>query len=67
MTQKCRRESRDDTSEVTQIHSSTTTTEAAEFSNVDVEYLLSWYKYMRTRYGKLSKLPTGSGAQELTE
>ncbi len=42
---------------------------AAEFSNVDVdvEYLLSWYKSMRTRYGKLSKLPTGSGAQELTE
>ncbi len=40
---------------------------AAEFSNVDVEYLLSWYKSIRTRYGKFSKLPTGSGAQELTE
>ncbi len=40
---------------------------AAELSNVDVEYLLSWYKSMRTRYGKLSKLPTGSGSQELTE
>ncbi len=40
---------------------------AAEFSNVDVEYLLSWYKSMRTRYGKLSKLPTGTGAHELTE
>ncbi len=40
---------------------------AAEFSNVDVEYLLNWYKSMRTRYGKLSKLPTRSGAQELTE
>ncbi len=39
----------------------------AELSNCDVEYLLSWYKSMRTRYGKLSKLPTGSGAQELTE
>ncbi len=40
---------------------------AAEFFNIDVEYLLSWYKSMRTRYGKLSKLPTGSQAQELTE
>ncbi len=40
---------------------------AAEFSNVNVEYLLSWYKSMRTRYGKLAKLPTGSGAQELTK
>ncbi len=40
---------------------------AAEFFNVDVEYLLSWYTSMRTKYGKLSKLSTGSGAEELTE
>ncbi len=40
---------------------------AAEFSNVDVEYLHSWYKSMRTRYGKLSKLHTGSRALEFTE
>ncbi len=40
---------------------------AAEFSNVGVEYLLDWYKSTRARYGKLSKLPTGSGVQELTE
>ncbi len=40
---------------------------AGELSNVDVEYLLSLYKSMRTRYGNLSKLPTGSEAQELTE
>ncbi len=38
---------------------------AAEFSNIDVEYLLSWS--IRTRYAKLSKLPTGSEAHELTE
>ncbi len=40
---------------------------AAEFCKVDVEYLLSWYKSMRTRYGKLSRLPPGSGRQDLIE
>ncbi len=40
---------------------------AKDFPNVDVEYLMSWYKSMRTRFGKLSRLPTGSGAQDLTE
>ncbi len=38
-----------------------------EFPNVDVEYRMSWYKSMTTHFGKLSRLPTGSGAQELTE
>ncbi len=28
---------------------------------------MSCYKSMRTHFGKLSRLPTGSGAQELTE
>ncbi len=40
---------------------------AKEFPNVDVEYLMSWYKSMRTRLGKLSRLPSRSGAQDLTE
>ncbi len=38
-----------------------------EFPNIDVEYLMSWCNSMRTRFGKLSRLPTGSGAQDLTE
>ncbi len=38
---------------------------AAEFPNVDVAYLLGWYKSIRTRFGKLSMIPSGSGAQEL--
>ncbi len=41
--------------------------DAQEFPNVDVEYLLSYYKSVRTRFGKLSRLPTGSGANELTK
>ena len=40
---------------------------AAEFSNVDVEYLLGWYKSVRTRFGKLTKIPSGAGAQDLTD
>ncbi len=40
---------------------------AAEFPNVDVAYLLGWYKPIRTHFGKLSKIPSGSGAQELTD
>ncbi len=40
---------------------------AQEFPNVGVEYLMSWYKSMRTHFGKLSRLSTGSGAQDLTE
>ncbi len=39
---------------------------AAEFPNVDVACLLGWYKSIRTRFGKLSKIPSGSGAQEVT-
>ncbi len=40
---------------------------AQEFPNVDVEYLMSWHKCIRTSFGKLSRLPTGSGGQELTQ
>ncbi len=40
---------------------------AQEFPNFVVEYLMSWYKSTRTRFGKLSRLPTGSGAQKLTQ
>ncbi len=40
---------------------------AKEFPNIDVECLMSCHKSMRTRFGKLSRLPTGSGAQDLTE
>ncbi len=36
---------------------------AQEFPNVDVEYLMSWYKSMKTCFGKLSKLPTVSSAR----
>ncbi len=38
---------------------------ANDFPNVDVEYLMCWYKSMRTCFGKLSRLPTELGAQEL--
>ncbi len=38
-----------------------------DFPNVDVEYLMSWYKSMRTHFGKLSRLPTGSGDHDRTE
>ncbi len=38
-----------------------------EFPNIDVEYLMSSYKSMRTHFGKLSRLPTGSGAQDMTQ
>ncbi len=41
--------------------------QAAEFTNVDVDYLLSWYKSIRTRFGKMSKIPSGSGTQDLTD
>ena len=34
---------------------------------IDVAYLISWYKSMWTRYGKLSKRPSGSGTEEPTE
>ncbi len=40
---------------------------AKEFPTVDVEYLMSWYKSMGTLFGKLSRLPTGSGDQDLTK
>ncbi len=40
---------------------------AKEFPNVDIEYLMSWYKSMRTHFRKLSRLPPGSGAKELTK
>ncbi len=40
---------------------------AAEFANVDVDYLLGWYKYIRTRFGKLSKILSGTGAQEFMD
>ncbi len=40
---------------------------AAKFANVDVDYLLGWYKSIRTRFGKLSKIPFGSGAQEFMD
>ncbi len=40
---------------------------AAEFPNVDVAHLLGWYKSIRTHFGKLSNIPPGSGAQELTD
>ncbi len=39
----------------------------AKFTNVDVDYLLVWYNSIRTHFGKLSKIPFGSGAQDLTE
>ncbi len=40
---------------------------AAEFTNVDVDYLLGWYKSIRTHFKKLSKIPSGSGAQDFTD
>ncbi len=30
---------------------------AKDFPSIDVEYLMSWYKSMRTHFGKLSRLP----------
>ncbi len=38
-----------------------------EYANVDVDYLLGWYKSIRTHFSKLSNIPSGSGAQELTD
>ncbi len=40
---------------------------AAEFTNIDVDYILGWYKSIKTRFGKLSKIPSGSGAEDLTD
>ncbi len=40
---------------------------ATEFTNVDVDYLLGWYKSIGTRFGKLSKIASGSRAQDLTD
>ncbi len=40
---------------------------AVEFPNVNVDYLIGWYKSIRTCFGKLSKIPSGSGAQELMD
>ncbi len=40
---------------------------AAEFANVDVDYLLGWYKSIRTCFVKLSKISSGSGAQVLMD
>ncbi len=40
---------------------------AEEFANIVVKYLMNWYKSMRTCFGKLSRLPTGSGTQEMTQ
>ncbi len=39
----------------------------AEFHNADVDYLLGWCKSIRTPFGKLSKIPSGSRAQEITD
>ncbi len=36
---------------------------AQEFPNIGVVYLMSWYKSMRTRFWKLSRLPTGPCAK----
>ncbi len=38
---------------------------AEEFSFVDVECLMSWYKSMRTRFGKLSRLMKGYSANSV--
>ncbi len=38
-----------------------------EFPNIDVEYLMSSYKSMKTHFGKLARLITGSGGQDQTE
>ncbi len=40
---------------------------AAEFTNIDVDYLLGWYKSIITHFRKLSKIPSGSVAQNLTD
>ena len=41
---------------------------AAELGGgIDVSYLISWYKSMRTRFGKLSKRPSGSSSEVPTE
>ncbi len=40
---------------------------AKEFMNVEVQYLMSWYKSISTHFGKLSRLLTGSDAQDVTE
>ncbi len=39
----------------------------AKFTNIDVDYLLGWYKSIRTCFGKLSKISSESGAQDLTD
>ncbi len=40
---------------------------AAEFTSIDLDYLLGWYMSIRTRFGKLSNILSWFGAHNLTE
>ncbi len=40
---------------------------AKELPNIDVKYLMNWYKSIRNHFGKLSRLYTGSGAPDLNK
>ena len=39
----------------------------AEVMERDITILKVWYKSLRTRYGRLRKMPSGSGLQDITE
>jgi hypothetical protein len=39
----------------------------AEKMEKDLEMIMTWYRSIRTRFGRLKKLPSGSGTSELTE